>query len=206
GLVLGYILTGLGLATLNASTRGLALAATGTYGLGYGLVTPPTNLSAAEAGGKNSAGMVSLLNFAWGIGAFGCSPLIMLALRRQVLSPLLWTLGIIALLLAALFLVVSFPAERQARTASGAPSSAVPGPSVTIMITALFFLYVGTELGIGGWAAEHTKRLARYATSFSTIAPMFFYGGIMTGRAVATLVLARVPESAVIAGALSLTI
>jgi fucose permease len=208
GLVVGYVLTGIGLATLNASTRELALVATAIFGLGYGLVTPPTNLSAAEAGGKNSAGMVSLLNFAWGIGAFGCSPLIMLALRRQLLSPLLWSLGLISVALAGLFLFVSFPTEHKAATPSPATgsTSTIPDLNVTIMITALFFLYVGTELSIGGWAAAHAKRLAPDAASLSTIAPMFFYGGIMAGRAAATFILARVRESVVIAGALSLAI
>src|ERR1700737_2349358 len=93
GLVLGYILTGAGLAFLNASTQAVALAATTAFGLGYGIVTPPTNLSAAEAGGKRSAGLVSLLNFAWGIGAVACSPLVLLALRHHFLPALLFTIA-----------------------------------------------------------------------------------------------------------------
>ena len=113
GLVIGYILTGIGLALLNAPTRALALAATAAYGLGYGFVTPPTNLSAAEAGGKNSAGLVSLLNFAWGIGAVACSPLIMFALRRGFLSSLLVSLGIAACALAGSFSSSRSPASRQ---------------------------------------------------------------------------------------------
>src|SRR5215468_4043102 len=63
GLVIGYVLTGVG----------LALLAVALYGMGYGLVVPPTNLAGAEAGG---AGVVSLLNFAWGIGAVACAPLL----------------------------------------------------------------------------------------------------------------------------------
>src|SRR5258707_1369868 len=81
-LVLGYALTGAGLALLNAPTHARALIATALFGVGYGTVTPPTNLSAAEAGGERSAGLVSLLNFAWGIGAVACSPLVLLALRH----------------------------------------------------------------------------------------------------------------------------
>ena len=73
GLVIGYVLTGIGLAMLNAPTHGIALLAVAFYGMGYGLVVPPTNLAGAEAGG---AGVVSLLNFAWGIGAVACAPLV----------------------------------------------------------------------------------------------------------------------------------
>jgi MFS transporter, FHS family, glucose/mannose:H+ symporter len=210
GLVIGYILTGVGLATLNAPTRALALAATAAYGLGYGFVTPPTNLSAAEAGGKNSAGLVSLLNFAWGIGAVACSPLIMLALHRQFLSTFLYALGIASGILAITFLFVSFPSDRSSTTtaatasAPSRPAAVLPSFGITTAVTALFFLYVGTEASIGGWAAEHAKRLARHPSSLSTIAPMFFYGGVMAGRAAAILILARVNEFRVIAGALTL--
>src|SRR5260370_8591602 len=47
-LVAGYALMGFGLATLNASTHGDALAAPPALGLGDGLTTPRTNLSPAE--------------------------------------------------------------------------------------------------------------------------------------------------------------
>src|ERR1700724_3990758 len=73
-LFIGYLLTGAGLAMLNPPTHALALVATAAFGVGYGMVVPPTNLSAAEAGG---AGMGSLLNFAGGIGGVGGWPLIL---------------------------------------------------------------------------------------------------------------------------------
>src|SRR5262249_50668043 len=103
GLLIGYVLTCAGLAFLNAPTQGIALAATSAYGLGYGFVTPSTNLSAAEMGGKNSAGLISLLNFAWGIGAVACSPLVMVALRHGALSALLGGLALVSAALAAAF-------------------------------------------------------------------------------------------------------
>jgi MFS transporter, FHS family, glucose/mannose:H+ symporter len=203
-LVLGYALTGAGLALLNAPTHAQALIATALFGVGYGTVTPPTNLSAAEAGGERSAGLVSLLNFAWGIGAVACSPLILLALRHQLLSPLLLTVAIGALLLAGSFLAVSFPVDthRRASESSTAPSSPIPALAVTIAVSALFFIYVGTETSVGGWAAEHTKRLAGHASSLSTIAPMFFYGGLTAGRGLAPLALMRVRENRVALAAL----
>jgi FHS family glucose/mannose:H+ symporter-like MFS transporter len=205
GLVLGYIVTGIGLAALNAPTPALALAATAAFGLGYGMVTPPTNLSAAEAGGERSAGMVSLLNFAWGIGAVACSPLVMLALRHDSLSMLLRVFALCGFILAMAFLFVAFPERHTSSAQSASGAATVPGLAVTITVTALFFLYVGMEASTGGWAAEHTKRLASTGTSLSTIAPMFFYGGLMAGRAAATLVLEHVRENRVIAGALGLS-
>jgi MFS transporter, FHS family, glucose/mannose:H+ symporter len=208
GLVVGYILTGAGLSFLNAPTHALALAATSAYGLGYGFTSPSTNLTAAEVGGKNSAGLISLLNFAWGIGAVACSPLIMIAVRHRQLSSLLLVLAACACALAIAFLFVAFPAGARAEkseTSASVPAS-VPGVAFTTGVASLFFIYVGTEASIGGWAAEHAKRLTREATSLAMIAPTFFYGGLMSGRAAATFVLARVRGTYVITCTLGLAV
>src|SRR5260370_31968630 len=78
-----------GLASLDANTHEVALAATAAFGLGYGLITPGTNLFVAELGGAKSASLLNQLNFAWGAGAMACSPLIALALKRNGLAVLL---------------------------------------------------------------------------------------------------------------------
>jgi fucose permease len=200
-LVIGYLLTGVGLATLNAPTYALALVATAAFGVGYGMVVPPTNLSAAEAGG---AGMVSLLNFAWCIGAVACSPLVLLAFRNHFLSALLWIVAFGSMVLAVCFLFISFLPEGAARPAAGSAALPARAPrlGVTIAVSALFFIYVGTETSIGGWAAEDAKRLAGHATSLTTMAPLFFYAGLMLGRGVAFLVLKRIGEIRVVLMAL----
>jgi fucose permease len=201
-LVIGYVLTGVGLAILNAPTHALALVATAAFGVGYGMVVPPTNLSAAEAGG---AGTVSLLNFAWCIGAVACSPLVLLALRNHLLSAFLWIVAFGAFVLAVCFLFVSFP-EAHARPAAATLSKPARAPAlgVTIAVSVLFFIYVGTETSIGGWAAEDAKRLAGHATSLTTMAPLFFYAGLMLGRGVAPLFLKRIGEIRVVLTALCL--
>jgi fucose permease len=203
-LVIGYMLTGVGLAALNAPTHMLALIATAAFGVGYGMVVPPTNLSAAEAGG---ASVVSLLNFAWCIGAVACSPLILVALRHHFLTGFLWMVAFFALVLAVCFFFAVFPAEHGAPSTEspGAPSTK-PAVGITVAVSALFFLYVGTETSMGGWAAEDTKRLAGHATSLTTMAPLFFYAGLMTGRAVAPLILKWLGEFRVVLTALTLVV
>jgi MFS transporter, FHS family, glucose/mannose:H+ symporter len=206
GLVTGYIATAAGLALLNAPTHALALVATGLFGLGYGIVVPPTNLAGAEVRG---AAMVSLLNFAWGIGAVACSPLVMVALKHQFLSPFLWMLAACAFALAVTFLFLLFPLEHHAQPAESetARTTTVPAISVTIVVAALFFIYVGTETSIGGWAAAYTKRLAGHPTGLTTVAPLFFYSGLMIGRGVTPLALKHVREvSVVLSGSALVTI
>jgi fucose permease len=206
GLVIGYVLTGVGLALLNAPTHGMALLAVAFYGTGYGLVVPPTNLAGAEAGG---AGVVSLLNFAWGIGAVACAPLLSVSLRHHSLTLFLWILAAVAIALAAGFIFAPLPERHkssQDAQASAAASTGIPSVKITAVVAAIFFLYVGGEAGIGGWAAEHAKRLAGHATALTTMSPLFFYAGLMVGRGLASLLLPRIGSLRFIITAFSLSI
>ena len=203
-LVLGYALMGGGLACLNADTHALALAATAAFGLGYGLITPGTNLFVAELGGAKSASLLNLLNFTWGAGAMACSPLIALALRRNAVGSLLVGFAIFGGFIVLGLLFASFGPEHHQQdvnaTEAGSPRT---GLAVTIALAALFFIYVGTETSIGIWAAEYAKRLANGITGMTTLAPMFFYAGLTSGRASAPLFLARLSERKIVLGALS---
>jgi MFS transporter, FHS family, glucose/mannose:H+ symporter len=68
----------------------------------------------------------------------------------------------------------------------------------------MFFIYVAMENGIGIWSAEYAKRLANGITGMTTLAPMFFYAGLTSGRGAAPLVLRRLHERQIVLGALSL--
>jgi fucose permease len=204
-LVLGYALMGGGLAGLNADTHALALAATAAFGLGYGLITPGTNLFVAELGGAKSASLLNLLNFTWGAGAMACSPLIALALRRNAVGSLLVGFAVFGGFIVLGLLFASFGSEHHQQdaktTEAGSPRI---GLAITIALAALFFIYVAMETSIGIWAAEYAKRLANGITGMTTLAPMFFYGGLTSGRASAPLFLARLSERKIVLGALGL--
>jgi FHS family glucose/mannose:H+ symporter-like MFS transporter len=205
-LVAGYALIGLGLAALNASTHLNALAATAAFGLGYGLITPGTNLYVAEAGGARSASLLNLLNFTWGAGAMACSPLIAVALRNNRLPSLLIGYAVFGLLLAIVLLLARFGAEPHDKTvADSAASPLHVGRGVTIALAILFFTYVGMETSIGVWSAEYSRRIARGISNITTLAPMFFYAGLTAGRGLAPLVLLSVSEQPLVLGALVLT-
>jgi MFS transporter, FHS family, glucose/mannose:H+ symporter len=204
-LVLGYAFIGGGLACLDATTHGVALAAAAAFGLGYGLITPGTNLFVAELGGAKSASLLNQLNFAWGAGAMVCSQLIALALKRDGLGILLAGTAIFGGILVLGFLFVSFGGQKQAKNASPAEAEVSGiGLAVTIAMTAMFFIYVAMENGIGIWSAEYAKRIAKGITGMTTRAPMFFYAGLTFGRAYAPVVLRRQSERKVVLGALSL--
>jgi fucose permease len=194
-LVLGYFMVGAGLATVDASSLTSAFFALAALGIGYGLVVPPTNLAVAEIGGSRSASLVSLVNLAWGVGAFSSSPLVLLALKNGFLPQLLYFFAGLGCLLAVSFLFSTFPEGKHA-TASSTTSAAVArvGLITTIVLATLYFLYVGVESSLGYWAAAYNNRLAGGGTGISTLAPMFFYGALLAGRALAPFLLARFHE------------
>jgi MFS transporter, FHS family, glucose/mannose:H+ symporter len=205
-LVAGYALIGYGLATLNASTHVNALAATAAFGLGYGLITPGTNLYVAEAGGARGASLLNLLNFTWGVGAMACSPLIAMALRRNRLPGLLIGYAIFGAILVVTLLFARFGAEKHEKAIESADATPLRGGrGVTIALSVLFFTYVGMETSIGVWSAEYSRRIANGITNITTLAPMFFYAGLTAGRGLAPLVLLSLSERPLVLAALSLT-
>src|SRR5437667_11646038 len=136
-LVMGYALMGGGLASLNADRHAVALTATAAFGLGYGLITPGTNLFVAELGGAKSASLLNQLNFAWGAGAMICSPLIALALRRNGLGILLAGTAVFGGVLVLGLLFASFGVQKHHNDANtaGAGSGSI---------------WVGVTIGPGG--------------------------------------------------------
>jgi len=205
-LVLGYLMIGGGLATVNTSSITVVLFALGALGIGYGLVVPPTNLAVAEIGGKRSASLVSLVNFAWGAGAVSCSPLVLLALKNGFLPQFLIFFAGFGGLLAFSFLFAKFPEAKHAATNSTTAAATSVGLVTTLTLAALFFLYVGVEVSLGSWAAAYAKRLAGGGAGIATLAPMFFYGGLLAGRAFAPFVLARIHEYRLVIAGLILVI
>jgi MFS transporter, FHS family, glucose/mannose:H+ symporter len=207
-LVLGYALIGYGLATLNAAAHVNALIAVSALGFGYGLITPGTNLYAAEAGGARGASLVSLLNFAWGAGAMACSPLIALALRHDGVPRLLLGYAVFGAVLVFSLLLLPIEAEKHAQDANVTNAAAGPaGTGIWVMaaLAFLFFTYVGLENGVGVWSAEFSRRVAGGITNVTTLTPMFFYAGLTSGRGLATLALLRVAERPLVMGALGLS-
>jgi fucose permease len=204
-LVLGYALIGGGLAFLNADAHILALAATATFGFGYGLLTAGTNLLVAELGGVRSASLVSLLNFMWGVGAMTCPLLIAFALKHNRINLTLWGCAAFGVVMVIGLLFASFGTDESPHEAKAAETAAVgPAFRVVIALASLFFIYVAMENGIGIWAAEFSKRLANGITGLTTLAPTFFYGGLTLGRACAPLALHRMKERTLVLGALAL--
>lgn len=204
-ITLGLAMMGIGFALWSAPSYFLALCASAFFGLGYGLSTPGTNLWVAETYGDRRASALNVANLAWGIGAISCSPLALLAVKTSHVPLLLLVVGAFCCLLAIALLRMPFGHAVHVEE-SQAPGGDTGSASVltAVMLAILFFVYVGTENGISGWAAAHAKRYLTWNSDTWTLAPMFFFGGLLGGRAAGAAILLRLKETSVAIGGLLL--
>ena len=195
-ITLGLVLLGVGFALLNAPTFGLALAASGIYGLGYGFNTPGTNLWVGETYRERRASALNIMNLAWGAGAISSSPLAMLAMRTSQVTPLLYVVGAICAALAVMLLRMPFgkPLSQAEAAKVDAMTTKAADTRVAILLGILFFTYVGTEVGTSYWAPAHAQRAALWSNNTWTLAPMFFFAGLLGGRGIAAAILLRLNE------------
>jgi fucose permease len=194
-ITLGLVMLGLGFALLNAPTFALALAASGIYGLGYGFNTPGTNLWVGENYGDRRASALNIMNLAWGAGAISSSPLAMLSVRASYVTPLLYLVGTICAALALVLLRMPFgkPVHENDPAPSATPAKPA-GNGVAALLGILFFVYVGTEVGTSYWAPAHAQRATTWSDNTWTLAPMFFFAGLLGGRGAAAVILLRWKE------------
>jgi MFS transporter, FHS family, glucose/mannose:H+ symporter len=195
-LVLGFFLMAAGVTGLNGASRYVALMATALYGFGFGIVIPATNLCIAEISGPRRAAALNLVNMAWGIGAIACPLLLLAGLRTNRFNAVLLSIAASALLLSISFAGMKFEnlSAKSAGDATAQEKRTQAHPvHVPVALAVLFYLYIGTENGISGWAAEQAHRVG--TGNSSTVIPMFFWAGLLTGRAISVLILARIKEN-----------
>jgi fucose permease len=204
-ITIGLTMMGIGFALWSAPSYFFALGASAFFGIGYGLSTPGTNLWVAETYGDRRASALNVMNLAWGVGAILCSPLAKISIRTGHVSLLLYVVGAFCCLLAMMLLRAPFVHSIHDTESSESQSGlSGAGLAIAVMLGILFFIYVGTENGISGWAAAHAKRSLTWSTDTWALAPMFFFGGLLGGRAAGAAILRRLKETTVAVGGLFL--
>src|SRR6202171_165485 len=195
-LVLGFFLMAAGVTGLNSGSQYMALLATALYGFGFGIAIPATNLGIAEISGARRAAALNFVNMAWGVGAIACPVLLLAGLRANRFTAVLLSIAASALLLSIFFVGMKLEGLPQE-----SPSGATADEKITrahpihipVALALLFYLYIGTEDGISGWAAEQAHRVG--TGNASAVMPMFFWAGLLSGRGISALILTRVKES-----------
>jgi fucose permease len=195
-LVLGFFLMAAGVTGLNSASQYIALLATALYGFGFGIAIPATNLCIAEISGARRAAALNLVNMAWGIGAIACPLLLLAGLRADRYTAVLLSIAACALLLSIFFGSIKFEglSSKSPRTETAEQKINPPHPiHVPVALALLFYLYIGTENAVSGWAAEQAHRVG--TGDASAVMPMFFWAGLLSGRGISALILTKVKES-----------
>src|ERR1700691_5957314 len=210
--VCGFILIAAGVAGLNLGSNAACLGATFVFGCGLGQALSAANLWVSEIAKARRVAALSILNLLWGIGAIACSPLVMLAQRHEATSLLLYALAVGSALMALILAGMNLePAEtlKTAETQAGEeqPTLGLRGRIArrsTLSLAALFFLYVGSENSVAGWVASLTKRMNSDSGDLWALAPMFFWGGLIVGRALVPMLPLQRSERKLLASGLIL--
>jgi MFS transporter, FHS family, glucose/mannose:H+ symporter len=202
--VCGFSLIAAGVAGLSLGSYPAALAAAALFGCGLGQALSATNLWVAEVAKARRVAALSILNLAWGIGAIASAPLVLLAQRREATPWLLYAIASASALTALILLAMNLePAVTEGDQRRSRPRENISVRS-SVNLAALFFLYVGSENSIAGWIASLTKRMHPDSGDLWALAPLFFWGGILAGRALVPLVPFRWRERALLASGLIL--
>jgi MFS transporter, FHS family, glucose/mannose:H+ symporter len=187
-LAAGFGLMAVGVGTLGLGTWTIGCVSVFASGIGLGLTIPASNLFVSSHAGTRSVAALSILNFAWSLGAVFCPLLVVLVERKAGLRGLALLIGGVTVLFAMTFAIIPgarIHAEgRSARRPMAVWVSLLRRPELA-WLAVFFFLYVGTENALGGWVASHAKRAGTGFDSFWVLTPSVFWGCILLGRGLA---------------------
>lgn len=192
----GLLVIAASTAALLAGSRSVGIACIAGYGAGSGLAVPAANLLVAELNPKRRSSALNVLNFAWSAGAIACPFLVAAAEKAHRLVALM--AGIAAFCCLVAIGITSLPRESFEFGATATPDkkkAAVNWPQHSVLVlSALFFLYVGTENAFGGWLASYSIGLKTMPASMAVMTPSFFYASLTAGRLCAPLLLRILSE------------
>jgi MFS transporter, FHS family, glucose/mannose:H+ symporter len=212
--VCGFSLVAVGVAGLNLGSYAACLGATFVFGCGLGQALSTANLWVAEIAKARRVAALSILNVQWGIGAIACSPLVMLAQRHEATSLLLYALAAGSALIALILAGMSLEPAETLKPAEAQEGEEQPTLELrerisrrsTLSLAALFFLYVGSENSVAGWVASLTKRMNSDSGDLWALAPMFFWGGLIVGRALVPMLPLQRSERKLLVSGLTLAV
>lgn len=193
----GLLVTAAGVALLLAGSKLLGIVCIGAIGGGLGLAVPAANLLVAEANPTRRGASLNVLNFCWSAGAV-VSPFLVAAAVKSRQLPFLFSAlaGFLLLAAAGIAMLPSSIVEPDVPRDMGKNKAPRINwrQSALWSLAALFFVYVGTENGFGGWIASYSKGLGSLSPAVAIMTPSFFYGALTLGRWVAPLLLRVVDE------------
>jgi len=205
-IALGLVLMAFGVFTLPLGSLLLGTISVACDGAGFGIAIPAANLMVAETNPTRKASALNHLNFAWSVGAVACPLLVLYFLRIERISTFLVGLAVSILLVGVLVAAAPLPrlgAIQRTSLLSGQSLVSQLQTPAALALGTLFFVYVGTENGVGGWLATYAKRMLDTTASNWVSTPSYFYAALLIGRLFVPALLKRVTELQVARGGIA---
>ena len=193
-MLAGFVLMSIGVGILATGSWTALLLGISCYGLGLGFNLPATNLLVVSMFSQRRGAALNLINFAWSAGAVAAPPLFGVLLGQVPLSTILTGVGI-AIVAVALAIAATMPhsIDKTAPQPGSAHSKWFPHTSVALL-SVLLFVYIGTETAIGGWLATYAQRMSVASLQEASLVQAAFWGALLAGRGLGSLLLNRVRE------------
>ncbi len=198
-ILIGIALSLLGVAFLSRVDWQFGRYCIACYGVGLGLSLPALNLAVSEANPVRRAASLSWLNAFWAAGAVG-GPLLLLLTRNLDRFLLLLAIALSTCLVLSFLLPVSTQSTNPRELSRAAqPSGRL---KLAIALSFAFFLLVGSENAVSGWASS--LALPQFSNAYTAAAaPAAFWMFFLASRAAAPLALRKLREVQLMSGGLA---
>ncbi len=180
------------------------------FGWGLGLTMTSNSLIVGVQFPRRRAAMLTVLNFAWSVGAAACPFAVQWMIRQRGVRGVFCVLAALAALGIALtlrYIARIAPAVPDFELASTWGGQLLAQEFNSFRIVAFFaifaMLYCGVECSIGGWVLTYVQRLGFRAASVPPLATSCFWLALLVGRALAPAILLRVREERLLAVSLA---
>lgn len=166
---------------------GLLIAIKFVLGMAIALYDVGGNTLIVWVHGQKVAPYMNALHFFFGVGAFLSPIVIAQMIKLTNLQGALWLLALLALPIVLLLLRLPSPPHIKPPTKQSTPAS---NPLLIGLIMAFFFLYVGAEVGFGGWIFTYAQTLD-LPDDTAAYLNAAFWGTFTAGRLLAIPITAR---------------
>jgi len=166
------------------------LASAFLLGLGGGTIITSANVLVSESYPDNRVSALNVLNLFFGVGAIAGPALAGLLLRAEGTAlPVLWGGAAVFLLLVPLVALMPVPTHAdRGRNTEGTKTTSVYGSLLLWVIGTLLLVYVGTEVGVGGWTPAYMKQTTGLDADTAALVASGFWLGFTLGRIIAAIV------------------
>jgi fucose permease len=154
-------------------------------GLGHGGVTLSGNVFVAVSAGRKSVSALNLVNLFFGLGAFFGPTFVSFSyIRWQNGVPVLWAAAALSVPLAVVLLQKNFAKRHEPSQEAGGGSGQVYRSPLLWGLGLLILVYVGTEIGMGGWTTTYMERTTGMSLERAALVTAGFWLALTAGRLV----------------------